>query len=93
PYQSRKRAYSWYCFSYPSWCTNSIKGEKISCGSQPVEPTELVQYLISTLIGQGSSSTSSNDNTSSKVMRVLKDMVSSYEIDNALFFKSLKFLE
>ncbi|KAF6135323.1 hypothetical protein GIB67_027197 [Kingdonia uniflora] len=27
------------------------------------------------------------------LLRVLKDMVSSYEIDNTLFFKSLKFLE
>ncbi|KAF6176133.1 hypothetical protein GIB67_023424 [Kingdonia uniflora] len=60
---------------------------------QPVEPTELIQSLISVLTAQGSSSTStSNDDTSSEVLKVLKDMVSSYEIDNALFFKSLKFL-
>ncbi|KAF6165183.1 hypothetical protein GIB67_000767, partial [Kingdonia uniflora] len=32
------------------------------------------------------------DDHSSEVLRVLKDMVSSYEIDNTLFFKSLKFL-
>ncbi|KAF6139459.1 hypothetical protein GIB67_018417 [Kingdonia uniflora] len=60
---------------------------------QPVESSELVQYLISALTAQGSSSTSqSSDDHSSEVLRVLKDMVSSYEIDNALFFKSLKFL-
>ncbi|KAF6148190.1 hypothetical protein GIB67_011965, partial [Kingdonia uniflora] len=60
---------------------------------QPVESSELVQSLISALTAQGSSSTSqSSDDHSSEVLRVLKDMVSSYEIDNALFFKSLKFL-
>ncbi|KAF6154740.1 hypothetical protein GIB67_032352 [Kingdonia uniflora] len=60
---------------------------------QPVESSELVQSLISALTTQGSSSTSqSSDDHSSEVLRVLKDMVSSYEIDNALFFKSLKFL-
>ncbi|KAF6140476.1 hypothetical protein GIB67_010306 [Kingdonia uniflora] len=60
---------------------------------QPVESSELVQSLISALTAQGSSSTSqSSDDHSSEVLRVLKDMVSSYEIDNTLLFKSLKFL-
>ncbi|KAF6141436.1 hypothetical protein GIB67_021252 [Kingdonia uniflora] len=60
---------------------------------QPLDPTELVQSFISAFTAQGASSTSTNNNdTSSKVRKVLKDMVSSYEIDNALFFKSLKFL-
>ncbi|KAF6163690.1 hypothetical protein GIB67_036150 [Kingdonia uniflora] len=68
------------------------KGKRSAAAVQPVEPTELVQSLISALTAQGSSSTSaSNDDTSSEVLRVLKDMVSSYEIDNTLFFKSLKF--
>ncbi|KAF6139535.1 hypothetical protein GIB67_015492 [Kingdonia uniflora] len=41
----------------------------------------------------GESSTSaSNDDPNTEVVKVLKDMVSSYEIDNALFFKRLKFL-
>ncbi|KAF6153993.1 hypothetical protein GIB67_037697 [Kingdonia uniflora] len=67
------------------------KGKRSAAAVQPVEPSELVQSLISA--AQGSSSTSaSNDNTSSEVLRVLKDMVNSYEIDKALFFKSLKFL-
>ncbi|KAF6169146.1 hypothetical protein GIB67_038643 [Kingdonia uniflora] len=60
---------------------------------QSLEPTELVQSLISTFNAQGASSTSaSNDEPSTEVAKVLKDMVSSYEIDNTLFFKSLKFL-
>ncbi|KAF6134795.1 hypothetical protein GIB67_002196 [Kingdonia uniflora] len=60
---------------------------------QPVESSELVQSLICALTAQGSSSTSqSSDDHSSEVLRVLKDMVSSYEMDNVLFFKSLKFL-
>ncbi|KAF6169363.1 hypothetical protein GIB67_016533, partial [Kingdonia uniflora] len=51
------------------------------------------QSLLSAFTAQGASSTStSNDDTTSKVLKILKDMVSSYEIDNALFFKSLKFL-
>ncbi|KAF6154682.1 hypothetical protein GIB67_000566 [Kingdonia uniflora] len=86
----------------PTPCTTSrtqvdvrtqSKGKRSIAAVQPVEPTELVQSLIFTLTAQGSSSTSaSNDDTSSEVQRVLKDMVSSYEIDNTLFFKSLKFL-
>ncbi|KAF6152968.1 hypothetical protein GIB67_021573 [Kingdonia uniflora] len=60
---------------------------------QLVESLELVQSLISALTAHGSSSTSqSSDDHSSEVLRVLKDMVRSYEIDNVLFFKSLKFL-
>ncbi|KAF6134789.1 hypothetical protein GIB67_002190 [Kingdonia uniflora] len=60
---------------------------------QPLEPTELVQSLISGFTAQGASHTSrSNDNTSDAVVQVLQEMVSSYEIDNELFFKSLKFL-
>ncbi|KAF6175946.1 hypothetical protein GIB67_003434, partial [Kingdonia uniflora] len=60
---------------------------------QPLEPTELVQSLISAFTAQGASHTSgSNDDTSDAVVHVLQEMVSSYEIDNALFFKSLKFL-
>ncbi|KAF6156974.1 hypothetical protein GIB67_039735 [Kingdonia uniflora] len=60
---------------------------------QPLEPTELVQSLISAFTAQGASQTSgSNDDTSDAVVQVLQEMVSSYEIDNVLFFKSLKFL-
>ncbi|KAF6137223.1 hypothetical protein GIB67_030987 [Kingdonia uniflora] len=60
---------------------------------QPLEPTELVQSLISALTAQGASHTSgSNDDTSDAVVQILQEMLSSYEIDNALFFKSLKFL-
>ncbi|KAF6145882.1 hypothetical protein GIB67_028877 [Kingdonia uniflora] len=60
---------------------------------QPLEPTELVQSLISAFTAQGASHTSgNNDDTSDAVVQVLQEMVSSYEIDNALFFKSLKFL-
>ncbi|KAF6137289.1 hypothetical protein GIB67_036326 [Kingdonia uniflora] len=60
---------------------------------QPLEPMELVQSLISAFIAQGASHTSgSNGDTSDAVVQVLLEMVSSYEIDNALFFKSLKFL-
>ncbi|KAF6169138.1 hypothetical protein GIB67_038635 [Kingdonia uniflora] len=56
---------------------------------QPLEPGELVQSLISAFTAQGESSTSStsNDDPSTKVANLLKDMVSSYEIDNTLFFK------
>ncbi|KAF6163393.1 hypothetical protein GIB67_029242 [Kingdonia uniflora] len=69
------------------------KRKKPATAVQPVESSELVQSLISALTAQGSSSTSqSSDDHSFEVLRVLKDMVSSYEIDNALFFKSLKFL-
>ncbi|KAF6152602.1 hypothetical protein GIB67_013049 [Kingdonia uniflora] len=69
------------------------KGKRSAKVVQPVEPSELVQSLIFALTAQGSSSTSaSTDDTSSEFLRVLKDIVSSYEIDNALFFKSLKFL-
>ncbi|KAF6161483.1 hypothetical protein GIB67_009362 [Kingdonia uniflora] len=69
------------------------KRKRPATAVQPVESSELVQSLISALTAQGSSSTSqSSDDHSSEVLRVLKDMVSSYEIDNALFFKSLKFL-
>ncbi|KAF6144051.1 hypothetical protein GIB67_001847, partial [Kingdonia uniflora] len=60
---------------------------------QPLEPMELVQSLISAFTAQRASHTSgSNDDTSDPVVQVLQEMVSSYEIDNALFFKSLKFL-
>ncbi|KAF6152028.1 hypothetical protein GIB67_010602 [Kingdonia uniflora] len=60
---------------------------------QPLEPTELVQSLISAFTAQGASHTSgSNDDTSDAVVQVLQEMVSSFEIDNKLFFKSLKFL-
>ncbi|KAF6139104.1 hypothetical protein GIB67_010830 [Kingdonia uniflora] len=70
------------------------KRKRSTVAVQPIEPSKLVQSLIFVLTTQGSSSSSaSNDGTSSEVLRVLKDMVSSYEIDNALFFKSLKFLE
>ncbi|KAF6159033.1 hypothetical protein GIB67_022188 [Kingdonia uniflora] len=59
---------------------------------QPLEPTELVQSLIAAITDQGTSSTSvSKDNTTSEVLKVLQDMVSSSEIDNELFFKSLTF--
>ncbi|KAF6155052.1 hypothetical protein GIB67_035799 [Kingdonia uniflora] len=54
---------------------------------------ELAQSLISAFIAQGASSTSaSNDYSTSEVLKVLKDMVNSYEIDDALFFKGLKLL-
>ncbi|KAF6175628.1 hypothetical protein GIB67_022630 [Kingdonia uniflora] len=60
---------------------------------QSLEPAELVQSLISAFTAQGASHTSgSNDDTSDAVVHVLQEMVSSYEIDNTLFFKSLKFL-
>ncbi|KAF6164496.1 hypothetical protein GIB67_025322 [Kingdonia uniflora] len=60
---------------------------------QPLELMELVQSLISEFTAQGASHTSgSNDDTSDAAVQVLQEMVSSYEIDNALFFKSLKFL-
>ncbi|KAF6153145.1 hypothetical protein GIB67_034867 [Kingdonia uniflora] len=60
---------------------------------QPLELTELVQSLISAFTVQGASHISgSNDDTSDAVVQVLQEMVSSYEIDNELFFKSLKFL-
>ncbi|KAF6137161.1 hypothetical protein GIB67_030925 [Kingdonia uniflora] len=69
------------------------KRKILVAAAQPVESSELVQSLISALTAQGSSSTSaSNDDTFPEFLRALKDMVSSYEIDNALFFKSLKFL-
>ncbi|KAF6137139.1 hypothetical protein GIB67_030903 [Kingdonia uniflora] len=56
-------------------------------------PTELIQSLIFAFTAQGASSTSaSNDDPSTEVAKLLKDMISSYEIDNVLFFKSLKFL-
>ncbi|KAF6159954.1 hypothetical protein GIB67_033038 [Kingdonia uniflora] len=42
---------------------------------QPLEPTESVQYLISAFTAQGASSTSaSNDDPSTEVAKVLKDM-------------------
>ncbi|KAF6156910.1 hypothetical protein GIB67_005572 [Kingdonia uniflora] len=54
---------------------------------------ELVQSLISAFTAQGASSTfASNDNTTSEVLKVLQDMVNSYEIDEPLFFKGLKLL-
>ncbi|KAF6164342.1 hypothetical protein GIB67_029225 [Kingdonia uniflora] len=69
------------------------KGKILAAVVQPLEPTELVQSLISTFTAQGACSTSaSNDDTTFEVLKVLKDMVSSYEIDNTLFFKSLMFL-
>ncbi|KAF6166272.1 hypothetical protein GIB67_008700 [Kingdonia uniflora] len=52
---------------------------------QPLEPTELVQSLISVFTAQEASHTSgSNDDTSDAVVQVLQEMVSPYEIDNAL---------
>ncbi|KAF6144158.1 hypothetical protein GIB67_004831 [Kingdonia uniflora] len=69
------------------------KRKRPATAVQPVESSELVQSLISALTAQGSSSTSqSSDDHSYEVLRVLNDIVSSYEIDNTLFFKSLKFL-
>ncbi|KAF6165749.1 hypothetical protein GIB67_012646 [Kingdonia uniflora] len=69
------------------------KRKRLAATVQPLESTELVQSLITAFTAQRASSTStSNDDTTSKVLKVLKDIVSSYEIDNALFFKSLKFL-
>ncbi|KAF6136615.1 hypothetical protein GIB67_016071 [Kingdonia uniflora] len=69
------------------------KGKRSAATVQPLEPTELVQSLKFAFTAQGTSSTfDSNEDTISEVLKVLKDMVSSYEIDNALFFKSLKFL-
>ncbi|KAF6169082.1 hypothetical protein GIB67_038579, partial [Kingdonia uniflora] len=69
------------------------KGKRSAAADQPLELTELVQSLISIFTAQGASSTSaSNDDTTSEVLKVLKDMISLYEINNALFFKSLKFL-
>ncbi|KAF6150771.1 hypothetical protein GIB67_020854, partial [Kingdonia uniflora] len=66
---------------------------RLAAAVQPLEPTELVQSQISAFTAQGASHTSgSNDDTSDAVVQVLQEMVSSYEIDNALFFKSLKFL-
>ncbi|KAF6142439.1 hypothetical protein GIB67_039403, partial [Kingdonia uniflora] len=61
---------------------------------QPMEPTELVQSLISAFTAQGGASHTfgSNDDTSGAVVHVLQEIVSSYVIDNLLFFKSLKFL-
>ncbi|KAF6137501.1 hypothetical protein GIB67_031780 [Kingdonia uniflora] len=51
-----------------------------------------MKKLFDSLYARGASSTyASNDDTTSEVLKVLKDMVSSYEIDNALFFKGLKF--
>ncbi|KAF6165115.1 hypothetical protein GIB67_000699 [Kingdonia uniflora] len=59
----------------------------------PPPPSSQIQSLIFALTAQGTSSTSSsNDDPSTEVANILKDMTSSYEIDNALFFKSLKFL-
>ncbi|KAF6139564.1 hypothetical protein GIB67_015521 [Kingdonia uniflora] len=69
------------------------KGKRSVTAVQPLEAIELVQSLISAFTAQGASLTSSsNDDTTSEALKVLKDMVSSYEIDNAVFFKSLKFL-
>ncbi|KAF6161494.1 hypothetical protein GIB67_009373 [Kingdonia uniflora] len=67
--------------------------KRLAAEVQPLEPTELVQSLISAFTAQGASHTfGSNDDTSDAVVQVLQEMVSSYEIDNELFFKSLKFL-
>ncbi|KAF6159102.1 hypothetical protein GIB67_032719 [Kingdonia uniflora] len=53
----------------------------------------LVKSLIFAFTAQGASSTSANnDDPNTEVANILKDMVSSYEIDNVIFFKSLKFL-
>ncbi|KAF6175476.1 hypothetical protein GIB67_021966 [Kingdonia uniflora] len=69
------------------------KGKRSVVAVQLLEPTELVQSLISVFTAQGASFTYTiNGDTTSEVLKVLKDMVSSYKIDNALFFKSLKFL-
>ncbi|KAF6167962.1 hypothetical protein GIB67_020532 [Kingdonia uniflora] len=55
---------------------------------QPLEPTELVQSLISAFTAQGASHIfCSNDDTSDTIVQVLQEMVSSYDIDNALFSK------
>ncbi|KAF6166903.1 hypothetical protein GIB67_029126 [Kingdonia uniflora] len=70
-----------------------LKEKRSVVAVQPLKPTELVQTLISALTTEETSSTSvSNDDTTSKILKVLMDMVSSYEIDNTLFFKCLKFL-
>ncbi|KAF6169036.1 hypothetical protein GIB67_038533 [Kingdonia uniflora] len=70
------------------------KGKRSTVVVQPLEPTELVQSLIFAFTTQGASHTSaSNDDTSAEVVQALQNIVSSYEIDNALFFKSLKILE
>ncbi|KAF6174371.1 hypothetical protein GIB67_027842 [Kingdonia uniflora] len=54
---------------------------------------ELVQSLIFASTVQGASSTSaSNDNTTSEILKVLQNMANSYELDEALFFKGLKLL-
>ncbi|KAF6169409.1 hypothetical protein GIB67_010634 [Kingdonia uniflora] len=68
------------------------KGKRSTAAVQLLKLMELVQSLISAFSAQGASSTSSNDDTTSEVLKVLKNMVSSYEIDNVVFFKSLKFL-
>ncbi|KAF6166529.1 hypothetical protein GIB67_005391 [Kingdonia uniflora] len=60
---------------------------------QPLEAKEFVHSLVAAINAQGASSTSaSNEGTGTKVGMILQEMVSSYEIDNALFFKSSKFL-
>ncbi|KAF6157317.1 hypothetical protein GIB67_004255, partial [Kingdonia uniflora] len=49
------------------------KGKRSAVVVQPLKPTELVQSLISTFTAQGTSSTStSNDDTTSEVLKVLK---------------------
>ncbi|KAF6158889.1 hypothetical protein GIB67_012306 [Kingdonia uniflora] len=69
------------------------KRKKSAAAVQPLELTELVQSLISVFTAQGVSTTSTNNyDTTSEVLKVLKDMVNSYEMDNVLYSKSLKFL-
>ncbi|KAF6160449.1 hypothetical protein GIB67_019218 [Kingdonia uniflora] len=59
----------------------------------PLQHRDLLEKLFDDLSVRGASSTpASNDDTTSKVLMVLKDTVSSYEIDNTLFFKGLKLL-
>ncbi|KAF6166875.1 hypothetical protein GIB67_020309, partial [Kingdonia uniflora] len=52
---------------------------------QPLEPTELVQSLISAFTAQGASHTSgSNDDTSDAVVQILQEMVLSVQLINDL---------
>ncbi|KAF6148948.1 hypothetical protein GIB67_028785 [Kingdonia uniflora] len=61
------------------------KGKRSVAAVQLLEPIELVQSLISAFTAQEASSTF-------EVLKVLKDIVNSYEIDDALFSKGLKLL-
>ncbi|KAF6148990.1 hypothetical protein GIB67_008203 [Kingdonia uniflora] len=66
----------------------AVNSEAKKYKTAPLQHRDLLDKLF-----DGASHTSgSNDDTSDAVVQVLQEMVSSYEIDNALFFKSLKFL-